>query len=71
MQAEPNLHQGSFKLKSKTVKWGEHDSLSLPILKNQVVYTCVIDRLGRPSAIPGANEGQKCIVILLEEVKEG
>jgi hypothetical protein len=31
------------------------------------IFTCVIDWQGRTSAIPGAKEGQKCIVILLEE----
>ena len=53
-------------MKSKTEKWGEHGALSIPISANQDVYTCMIDRLRRPSAIAEAKEGQKCIVILLE-----
>jgi len=30
------------------------------------IYTCVIDKFRRPSAIPTAKEGQKCIVILID-----
>ena len=30
------------------------------------IYTCEIDKLGRPSAIPNAKQGQKCIIVLLE-----
>jgi hypothetical protein len=31
------------------------------------VFTCLIDKFGRPSAVPGAKHGQKCIVIMFEE----
>lgn len=57
-------------MRSKTEKWGEHGALSIPISANEDVYTCVIDRLRRPSAIADAVEGQKCIVILLEKESE-
>lgn len=56
-------------MKSKTVKWGEHGDISIPIKSSQQVYTCEIDSLRRPSAIAEAKDGQKCIVILLEGEK--
>lgn len=53
---------------SKTVKWGEHGLLSIPIYPHHAIFTCEIDRLKRPSTISEATEGQKCIVILIEDV---
>lgn len=52
---------------SKTVPWGEHGLLSIPIYPGKMVYTCTIDSSKRSSAIPDAHEGQKCIVILLDD----
>ena len=52
---------------TKTEKWTpESIPKAIPIKKGQDVYTCTIDSLRRPSAIADAVEGQKCIVILLE-----
>lgn len=52
---------------SKTVSWGEHGLLTIPVFPKQKIFTCEIDSLKRPSSIQEATQGQKCIVILLEE----
>lgn len=53
-------------MKSKTEEWDEnHGFMTIPIYPGKRVFYCEIDSLRRPSAIPGAKQGQKCIVILL------
>jgi len=53
---------------SKTQERPERSPIHLN--KTDKIFTCEIDMLGRPSAIPGAKKGQKCIVILFEELKK-
>lgn len=52
---------------SKTIKWTKEQTPdSIQIKEGQKIYTCVIDKIGRPSSIGEAVQGQKCIVILLD-----
>ena len=53
---------------SKTQEWApEQKRFNFPQYHENRIFTCEIDQLGRPSAIPGAKKGQKCITILLDD----
>jgi hypothetical protein len=53
---------------SKAVEWTpEQKHFNFPMYQENPIFTCRLDRLKRPWAIPGGKEGQKCIVILLDE----
>jgi len=54
-------------MQSKTEKWPDHGALSIPVKPETEVYTCEIDQLRRPSAIPSGKKGQKCIVVMIDE----
>jgi hypothetical protein len=53
---------------SKAVEWTpEQKHFNFPMYQDNPIFTCVLDRLKRPSAIPNGQEGKKVIVIVLEE----
>jgi hypothetical protein len=54
-------------MKSKTEPWPKHGLLSIPVRPETEVFTCELDQLRRPSAIPTGKKGQKCIVVMLDD----
>jgi hypothetical protein len=54
---------------AKAKEWSSEQKkhFNFSLYQESKIYTCVLDKMRRPSAIPGGKDQQKCIDILLEE----